>query len=205
MVSLPKGKKAIGCKWVFKVKIHVDGSVERFKARLVVKGYTQKFSIDYEVTFSPVVKMTTIRCILVVAASRGWSVYQLDVNNAFLHGELDEEIYMQMLEGVSNPQNQVCRLKKSLYGLKQASRQWFAKLVHELLTQGYIQSKNDYSLFIKEFDGHMTIVGVYVDDIIVTGSNVTEIDALKSHLHKVFSIKDLGLLHYFLGIEVSYH
>lgn len=109
-----------------------------------------------------------------------------------------------MPEGIPNPDNKVCRLKKSLYGLKQASRQWFAKLVQELHFQGFTQSKNDYSLFTKHNDAHFTVVAVYVDNILVTGNDSTEIHSLKAHLHKVFSIKDLGVLHYFLGIEVSY-
>src|SRR5688572_23357200 len=169
LVDLPKGKKPIGNKWVYKLKLKKDGSVDRYKARLVAKGFTQKYGIDYAETFSPVVKMTTIRCLIVLAASRHWNIFQLDVNNAFLHGDLSEEVYMKVPEGFPNHHNQVCRLKKALYGLKQASRQWFAKLVHELHSQGYSQSKNDYSLFLKKSEAHIIIAAVYVDDIIITG------------------------------------
>ena len=148
--------------------------------------------------------MTTIRTILALAAARKWSLYQLDVNNAFLHGDLYEEVYMKMPEGIPNPHNQVCKLQKSLYGLKQASRQWHSKLADFLKNQGYIQSKNDYSLFLKPTQQNITIVAVYVDDILITGSDTAEIQSLKHSLHAAFGIKDLGSLHYFLGFEVSH-
>ena len=204
VVSLPPGKKAIGSRWVFKVKLKADGSLERCKARLVAKGYNQKFGIDFEETFSPVVKMGTIRMLLALAATHHWSVYQLDMNNAFLYGNLDEEVYMQMPEGIPNPNNLVCLLKKSIYGLRQASRVWNAKLVVELLSQGFVQSKNDYILFIKHNQDKICVVAVYVDDVILTGTDHEAIASLKAHLDYMFSIKDLGKLHYFLGLEIDY-
>ena len=160
VVSLPYGKKPIGNKWVYKVKLKSNGFLKRFKARLVTKGFNQKQGIDYQETFSPVVKMTTIRCILAVAASYNWIVHQLNVNNAFLHRDLYEEVYMNMPQGLPNPENKVCLLKKSLYGLKQASRQWHAKLADELCFLSFIQSKNDYSLFSKRQDKFITIIEV---------------------------------------------
>ncbi|CAO2838095.1 unnamed protein product [Amaranthus hypochondriacus] len=204
LVPLPCGKKPIGCKWVFKIKLKVDGSLERYKARLVAKGYTQEYGIDFHETFSPVVCMTTIRCILALAASHKWSLHQLDVNNAFLHGDLNEDVYMVVPDGLSHSPNLVCKLRKSLYGLKQAPRQWFAKLTTALLAQGFVQSKLDYSLFTHKTSDSLTIVAIYVDDIIVTGNNDLLINHLKAHLAHVFSIKDLGRLSFFLGLELTY-
>lgn len=116
---MPPNKKPIGCKWVYKVKLKADGSLEHCKACLVAKGFNQKYGIDYQEAFSPVIKMTTIRSMIALAASRKWDLYQLDVNNAFMHGDLNEEVYMKVPDGITAPPNMVCRLRKSIYGLKQ--------------------------------------------------------------------------------------
>ena len=182
-----------------KVELKVDGSLEICKARLVAQGFTQKYGTNFEKTFSPVVKMSTIRCVIAVTAHKGWPIFQLDVNNAFLHGELHEEIYMRMPDGIPNPEHKVCKLTKSLYGLKQASRQWFARLLTELQQQDFNQSKKDYSLFIKKYGSHITLVVVYVYDVFLTGTETSSINNLKAHLHMLFGIKDLGHLHFFSG------
>lgn len=174
LTSLPAHKKAIGCKWIFKLKLHANGTIERYKARLVAKGFTQTEGIDYMDTFSPVVKMTTIRVLLSIAASQNWPLYQLDVNTAFLHGDLNEEVYMQPPPGLTlSAPNQVCKLQRSLYGLKQASRQWNTKLTETLVSSGYTQSKADYSLFTKKSIHGFTVILVYVDDLVLGGTDPT--------------------------------
>lgn len=147
--------------------------------------------------------MVTVRCVLNIAVVNSWPIFQLDVNNAFLYGELDESVYMRPPKGFYvGGNNLVCKLKKSIYGLKQAPRQWNAKLTSVLIENGFSQSKSDYSLYTKSDNGVFLALLVYVDDIIVTGNNLGEIEKFKMFLKSKFKIKDLGKLKYFLGIEV---
>ncbi|CAJ2644692.1 unnamed protein product [Trifolium pratense] len=204
LVDLPHHVKPIGCRWVYKVKHHADGSVERYKARLVAKGFNQIEGLDYFDTFSPVAKLTTVRIVIALASVHNWFLHQLDVNNAFLHGDLQEDVYMLPPPGVTNDPNKVCKLVKSLYGLKQASRQWYAKLTSLLLSHGYKQAHSDHSLFTKHDASHFTLLLVYVDDVILAGNHMAEFSYVKNLLHNAFKIKDLGQLKYFLGLEVAH-
>ncbi|GKB57499.1 ribonuclease H-like domain-containing protein [Tanacetum coccineum] len=200
--DLPKDEKSIGSKLIFKIKYKSSGEIDRYKARLVAQGFGQKEGIDYEETFSPVVKMVTVRCLLNVGVSNSWSVFQLDVNNAFLYGGLVEAMYMKPPEGYFPSDNKVYKLKKYLYCLKQAPRQWNAKLTSTLIENGFSQSKYDYSLYTKSNNGIFLALLVYVDDIIITGNYVSKIEKFKVYLKSKYMIKDLGKLKYFLAIEV---
>jgi len=197
-------RNIIGCKWVFRIKRKADGTVDRYKARLVAKGFHQQPGVDYGETYSPVVKPTTVRTVLSLAISAGWAIRQIDINNAFLHGTLSEEVFMSQPPGFSHPQfpHHICKLHKALYGLKQAPRAWFSRLSSKLLALGFRGAKTDSSLFIFKSPEFTMFILIYVDDIIITCSKDSAIDNLLSLLQSDFSIKDLGLLNFFLGIEV---
>ena len=170
----------------------------------MARGDKQIKGKDFKHTFSPVARFTTIRVIITLAAAKQWHLHQLDINDAFLHGYINEEIYMSPTPGYTKAlPGQVCRLKRSLYGLKQAARQWNIELCKFLLEYGFVQSSQDSSMFMLQQGDQFTIVVAYVDDLLVTGSHLSTIVAVKAALHKAFTIKDLGELKYFLGIEVT--
>jgi hypothetical protein len=204
LIALPEDMKAIGCKWVYKVKHNVDGSVNRYKTRLVAKSYAQTYGIDYEETYSPVAKMTTIRAIVAMAAAKGWSLYQMDVKNVFLHGDLNEEVYMEQPPGYvdqTHP-NLVCRLKKALYSLKQTLKACSDKVSQYFVTSGFKTSNANFALYVKKIGHGIIIIIIYVDDLIITGNSDTYIFDLKKLLKQKFEMKDLRELRYFLGIKV---
>ena len=193
--------------WVYRLKRDKNGAITRYKARFVAKGFRQQPGIDFHETFSPVVKSTTIRAVLSLAVTNNWPLRQLDVQNAFLHGNLKEKVYMKQPPGFIDPQrpNHVCLLHKSLYGLKQAPRAWFERLSKALSDLGFKGSKTDPSLFIYSRGQTLLYILVYVDDIIVTGNDRGTIDNIICQLGSAFALKDLGPLNYFLGIEIVPH
>lgn len=170
----------------------------------MAKGFTQLEGIDYSETFSPMVKITTVILVFIMASSHHYHLQQLNVNNSFLHGDLQEDVYLKVPPGfqVSKP-NQVCQLQRSLYRLKQASRQWNFKLNTFLVSLGFIQSKTDYSLLVKHNNSKVTILLIYVDDIVLTEDDLNEIQQVKHLLNQQFKIRDLGDLKFFLGLEVA--
>ncbi|KAG7557329.1 Zinc finger CCHC-type superfamily [Arabidopsis suecica] len=207
LVELPAGVKPIGLKWVFKIKRNSDGSINKYKARLVAKGYVQKHGIDFDEVFAPVARIETIRFIVAIAASNGWEVHHLDVKTAFLHGELKEVVFVSQPEGfvVKGSENKVYRLNKALYGLRQAPRAWNIKLNKILKELGFTKCSKEPSLYLKQVEEQHLLVAVYVDDLLVTGSRIDQILEFKKEMASKFEMSDLGLLTYYLGIEVIQH
>ncbi|MCP4490581.1 MAG: DDE-type integrase/transposase/recombinase, partial [Gammaproteobacteria bacterium] len=205
LMKLPEGRKAVDCKWVFKVKHNANGSVDLYKARLVAKGFTQKFGIDYDETFSPVVRFESLRTAIALGARLGMKMHQMDVTTAFLNGTLKEEIYMRQPEGfeVKGKEGMVCKLRKSLYGLKQSSRCWNEALHMQLSELGYQQSDADPCIYVKKCEGSLIILAVYVDDIILMAKSELVLEQLKKELAEKFKMRDMGALHYFLGIKIE--
>ncbi|KAG7559405.1 Integrase catalytic core [Arabidopsis thaliana x Arabidopsis arenosa] len=203
-VELPRGKKAVTSKWVFTIKYKSNGDIERYKARLVARGFTQTYGEDYRDTFAPVAKLHTVRVVLSLATNLEWELWQMDVKNAFLQGELEEEVYMKPPPGLEdhNAPGKVFKLKKAIYGLKQSPRAWYHKLSTTLLDRGFKKSEADNTLFTLPSKEGIVVILVYVDDIIISGNDKVGIQETKAFLKSVFDIKDLGELKYFLGIEV---
>lgn len=188
----------------YKIKYKANGEIERYKARLVAKGYNQKEGLDYHDTFLLVAKMVTIRIIISIVVVKSWHLYQMDVSNAFLQGDLYEEVYMHLPQGFHNQwKMKLCRLMKSFYRLKQTSRQRNIKFTDALIHSGYKESAFDHSLFSKKQRKEVVIILVYVDDLLVVGNCPNLVNDTKETLHRKFKVKNLGQLRYFLGIEVS--
>ncbi|MCO5580339.1 hypothetical protein L7F22_034205 [Adiantum nelumboides] len=193
LVDLPKGAKALPCKWVYKTKVATNAS-SKYKARLVAKGYKQKHGVDFDEIFSPVVKLTTLWIVLALVAALGMDLRQMDVKTAFLHGVLHEVIYMLQPEGfvVKGKERKVCRLLKSLYGLKQSPRAWYHRFDTFMRSQGYKRSNADHCLYTKKAsDGSLLLPALYVDDMLIGGTNVKELDALQNSLREHCDMKDL--------------
>lgn len=206
LTDLPKGAKVIGVKWLFKVKRNADGSIYKHKARLVAKGYVQEPGIDYDEVFAPVARMETVRLIIAIAANHGWDLHHLDVKTAFLHGDLKEEIYVAQPDGFVKvgEEHKVLKLLKSLYGLKQSPRAWNMKLDEILKGLKFEKCLQEHAVYRREIKDDLIVIGVYVDDLIVTGSNMKIIKEFKRAMSSKFEMTDLGKLTYYLGIEVKY-
>ncbi|GJZ27029.1 zinc finger, CCHC-type containing protein [Tanacetum coccineum] len=204
--DLPPGCKPLGCKWIFKRKMKVDGTIDKFKARLVIQGFRQKEGIDYFDTYAPVARITTIRLLLALAAIHNLVIHQMDVKTAFLNGDLDEEVYMKQPEGFVMPGNEhkVCKLVKSLYGLKQAPKQWHQKFDEVVLSSGFHLNQSDKCVYSK-FDksGKGVIICLYVDDMLIFGTDQNQVDKTKKFLSSRFSMKDMGEADVILGIKIK--
>ena len=207
LVDLPYGATPIGLKWVFKIKRNADGSINKYKSRLVAKGYVQRHGIDYDEVFAPVARLETIRLLVNLAATNGWEVYHLDVKTAFLHGELKETVYVKQPEGYEKrgEERKVYKLNKALYGLRQAPRAWNHKLNQILCELGFKKCSKEPSVYQKTVKGDILVVAVYVDDLFVTGTNIKLIGEFKERMSTKFDMSDLGKLTYYLGIEVCQH
>ncbi|KAK4387925.1 Retrovirus-related Pol polyprotein from transposon RE2 [Sesamum angolense] len=203
LADRPKDKEVIGLKWIYKTKLNADGSIQKHKARLVAKGYSQLPGIDYTETFAPVARLDTIRALIAIAANKKWKIYQMDVKSAFLNGYIDEEIYVEQPQGfiAKGSEEKGLRLKKALYGLKQAPRAWYNRIDKYFMDRGFRRSLSEPTLYIKSQGNDTLIVSLYVDDLIYTGNNEKMIQDFKEDMMKTFEMSDLGLMHFFLGIE----
>ena len=206
LTTLPEGKKPIGVKWVYKTKYNPNGEVDRFKARLVAKGYKQKPGIDYFEVFAPVARMDTVRMILSLASQNQWKIFQMDVKSAFLNGVLEEEVYIEQPPGYlqQGEEDKVYKLKKALYGLKQAPRAWYTRIDTYFINNGFHRSPYEHALYVKANNsGDIIIVCLYVDDLIFTSNNPKLLAEFKESMSTQFEMTDMGLMSYFLGIEVK--
>jgi hypothetical protein len=203
VVPRPKEKSVVSSKWIYKTKHAVDGSIEKYKARFVARGFSQKEGIDYEETFSLLARYTSIRTILSLAVVMKWKVHKMDVKTTFLNGEIKEEVYVEQPQGfeVHDRETHVCRLKKALYGLKQAPRAWYGRIDNFLMSLGFTKSSADPNLYFKVVDDGLVILLLYVDDLFLTGVEKL-ISECKRKLVVEFEMKYLKMMHYFLGLEV---
>ena len=204
LVDLPPGSEPLGHKWIFKRKMKTDGTIDKYKARLVIKGYKQNDGLDYFDTYSPVTRITSIRMVFAIAALRNLEIHQMDVKTAFLNGDLYEEIYMEQPEGFVAPgqEKKVCKLVKSLYGLKQAPKQWHQKFDSVVLANGFKINECDKCIYVKNTVNGYVILCLYVDDMLIVGSDDEMIKSTKAMLSTRFDMKDMGLADVILGVKI---
>ena len=197
----PPKTNIVTCKRVFKVNTNLDGSLEKFKARLVARGFTQKYGIDYKDTFAPTVRSDTLRAVLAKVAMENLECHQVDVNNAFTQSTLKDVIYMTAPEGVNVAPGRVLQILQSLYGLKQSAREWNSRCTNELTKLGFIQCSSDPCLFTQPKKG--VIIFMHVDDLVIASKMTKEINWFKKEFNAAVSIKDLGEVSKVLGIRVT--
>ncbi|KAL1204544.1 Retrovirus-related Pol polyprotein from transposon RE2 [Cardamine amara subsp. amara] len=204
LVDRPEKKNIIGVKWIYRIKTDANGNPTKYKARLVARGFSQEYGVDYLETFAPVSRHDTIRAILALAAQMKWKLYQMDVKSAFLNGDLEEEIYVEQPPGFvrKGEEDKVFQLRKALYGLKQAPRAWYGRIDSYFLQCGFQRSMNDAALYVMKKDKDILIVSLYVDDLVITGNSSQLIKKFKEDMKMEFEMTDLGLLNYFLGMEI---
>ena len=190
-VLTPIGRKVVGCKWVFKTKLDLEGQVEWYKTRLIVQGFSQIPRIDFDKTFTSVTYHQTFWMLLALANQHNWHVHQMDVKSAFLNRELDTEIFMKIPPGAEGHNGEVWLLYKALYGLKQASMEWYHKLKGQLEGLGFRRSDADHGVFTKIIMGKLFVITVYMDDFLLFSGSIDDIKAVKSDLKKCFDMKDL--------------
>ena len=201
--KLPHGRKALPCKWVFKRKLNADGTIERYKARLVLQGFRQRYGVDYDAVFAPVVRTSTVRLFFTLIASRDLECHQIDIKNAFVQSELEEEIYMKQPPGCEDGSDAVLRLNKSLYGLKQAPRVWHQTLTKFLFELGCVQSQSDGAVFTFACGGDTVYILLYVDDIQIAAQQLSNVVIFKKKLLAKFPGRDLGETQFFLQMSVE--
>jgi hypothetical protein len=207
LVQLPPGKKPIGCRWVFKIKRNADGSIERYKGRLVANGYSQREGVDYTDTFAPTARFGAFRTIIALAATEDMELDSVDISTAFLNPEIDAEVFMEVPEGIEVEDDRngkwVLKLLKALYGIKQGPRLWSKKLNKELEDMGFKRLDCDHSVFIYERDAVKIIIPVHVDDLVIASKSRKAIDDFKKELAKHFKIRDQGPTSFILGIKLE--
>ena len=204
LVEPPVGVNPIGCKWVFKKKTDMDGKVHTYKARLVAKGYKQIHGVDYDETFSPVAMLKSVRILLAIAAYHDYEIWQMDVKTAFLNGNLLEDVYMTQPEGFDIPEEaqKICKLQRSIYGLKQASRSWNLRFDETVKQYGFIKNEDEPCVYKKVSGSMIVFLVLYVDDILLIGNDIPTLQQAKSWVGKCLSMKDLGETAYILGIRI---
>ena len=204
LVDPIEGVRPVECKWIFKKKIDMDGNVHIHKARLVAKGFKQIQGVDYDETFSPVAMLKSIRILLAIAAFYDYEIWQMDVQTAFLNGNLSEDVYMIQHEGFVDPTNarKIFKLRKSIYGLKQASRSWNLRFDEVVKGFGFIKNEEEPCVYKKASGSALMFLVLYVDDILLIGNDIPMLEAIKTSLRKSFSMKDLGEAAYILGIRI---